>query len=130
MSNEGTAIRLASKLTALTAEGKLSWRPTGYIVSRHAELDTVFETAVDKDTVVLVGEGSIPRSTLSSYAFVLMEDVQEVFDVFAEGIPAEPTEEQREMWRALKELFYMARDSARGTKQKVERLEQLLQRLT
>jgi hypothetical protein len=51
-----------------------------------------------------------------------------VFEVFAEGLPADPTTEQRELWRTLKNLYLAAKDSARGTWQIIERFEQDLER--
>lgn len=128
MNTEATATRLATKLTDLTRSGKLEWKVAGYLPPLAQNLEVTFESQIN-DKVVLIGEAAIYRSSINSYGFSLLENAEAVFDVFAEGVPAEPTDEQRQMWHALKDLFYAARDSARGTKQKVEQFEQLLEKL-
>lgn len=129
MNAEVTAARLATKLSTLTLSDKIEWKEALYIIPQGVNFEMAFEARVNGGTMVVVGEAQVPRSSLNSYGFVLIENGKEVFDVFAEGVPAEPTDEQRQMWHALKDLFYAARDSARGTKQKVEQFEQLLEKL-
>jgi hypothetical protein len=128
MSKDGTATRLARKLADLTKLDKLAWKEADFVYPG-AAVDLSFETSVEDGTTVLIGETAVKRTSILSYVFWIHENAETVFEVFAEGIPAEPTEEQREMWRTLKDLYCAARDSARGTKRKVERFEQLLQKL-
>ena len=64
----------------------------------------------------------------TSYYFGVLDGSREVFEVFAEGLPAEPTIEQRELWRKLKNLYLAAKDSARETWQILEKFEQGLER--
>jgi len=53
----------------------------------------------------------------------------EILGVFAEGYPADPTDETLKLLSSLKDLYTAARDNAKGTRQKVEKFEQLLERL-
>jgi len=83
---------------------------------------------VEDGSFAQIAEVPVPRSLITSYYFGVLEGNREVFEVFAEGLPAEPTPEQRELWRTLKDLYLAARDSARGTRQKLEAFEQVLER--
>jgi hypothetical protein len=129
MNSEETAIRLSSKLSDLTAAGKIAWRDAGQPKVWGEEYGQSFKTEIEEGSIAQIAEVPIFRSAMNSYYFGLLEGGKEVFEVLAEGVPAEPTPAQRELWRSLKSLYLIARDSARGTQQKVEKFEQLLERL-
>jgi hypothetical protein len=141
MSTESTAIRLAAKLSQLTTAGKLVWVDAGRLGPWGEWPGQVFKTSVDGGTFAQVAEIPVPKSTISSYYFGVAEGKPEIFEVtaegpsdeilgvFAEGYPAEPTDEKLRLLSSLKDLYLAARDSARGTRQKVEKFEQLLERL-
>lgn len=129
MNNEETAIRLSSKLSDLTASGKVTWVDAGQLGAWGDGPGQAFKTEIEEGAIAQVAEIPIFRSSMTSYYFGLLEGNREVFEVLAEGVPIDPTVAQREMWRSLKSLYLLARDSARGTKQKVEKFEQLLERL-
>jgi hypothetical protein len=135
-----TAIRLAGKLLNLTLAGKLAWADAGSIGPWGELPGQAFQASVEGDTVAQIAEIPLPNSLITSYYFGLSEPafeqvmtagskVGEVFGVFAEGYPAEPTDEKLKLRDSLKELYVAARDSARRTWQKVEKFEQLLERL-
>jgi hypothetical protein len=128
MNTEATATRLAIKLLALTVSGKLVWTGPENTGAWGEGPGQTYKAKIE-EALVQVAEVPLKRSTMVSYYFGLLEGEREVFEVFAEGIPTDPTPEQRALWHALKDLFYAARDSARGTKQKVEQFEQLLEKL-
>jgi len=129
MNTEQTAIRLSGKLSELTASGKISWRDAGQLGPWGEGPGQCFKTEVEEGSIAQVAEVPVFRSSMNSYYFGLLEGDREVFEVFAEGIPADPTPAQRQLWGALKSLYLDARNSARGTKEKVEKFEQLLERL-
>lgn len=141
MSTEATAIRLAGKLAQLTAAGKLQWKDAGSLGPWGERPGQVFKAAVDDGTFAQIAEIPLPKSLITSYYFGVAEGKPELFEVsvqtrpdeilgvFAEGYPADPTEENLELLTALKNLYAAARDSAKGIQQKVEKFEQLLERL-
>ncbi len=129
MNTEETAIRLSSKLAELTATGKIAWQDAGQLGSWGEGPGQSFKTEIEGSSIAQIAEVPIFRSTMTSYYFGLLEGEKEVFEVLAEGVPVDPTPAQRELWRSLKSLYFLARDSARGTKQKVEEFEQILERL-
>jgi len=139
MSTEDTAIRLAGKLLKLTSEGRLTWTEAGRLGPWGDRPGQVFKASVDDGTYAQIAEIPVPNSFFNSYYFGVAEgkpDISEVnaqgradeiFGAFAEDYPPEPTDEKLKLLQSLKELFIGARDSARGTWQKVERFEQLLE---
>lgn len=129
MNAEETAIRLAKKLAELTLAAKIAWLDAGRLGPWGEGPGQSFKTDIENGAIAQIAEVPIFRSSMNSYYFGLLEGEQEVFEVLAEGVPAEPTPEQRELWRTLKFLYTVARDSARGTRQKVEKFEQLLEKL-
>jgi hypothetical protein len=100
----------------------------------------VFKASVEDGTFAQIAEIPVPKSLINSYYFGVAEGKPEIFEVvaqdrtddifgvFAEGYPADPTDEKLKLLRALKDLYLLARDNARGTRQKVEKFEQLLER--
>lgn len=124
-----TAIRLAGKLSKLTGSGKLTWVDAGQLGPWGDWPGQVFKASVEDGMFAQIAEVPVPRSLITSYYFGVTEGKPEIFEVFAEGYPVEPTEEQRNLWRNLRDLYLVARDNARGTIQKVEKFEQLLERL-
>jgi hypothetical protein len=141
MSTESTAIRIAEKLSKLTLSGKLQWTDAGQLGPWGEWPGQVFKASVEDGTFAQIAEIPVPRSVITSYYFGIAEGKPDIFEVqthgrhdeilgvFAEGYPAEPTEEQFQLFRILKNLYLVARDNAKGTKQKVEKFEQLLERL-
>jgi hypothetical protein len=129
MNTEATAIRLAGKLLDLTSAAKVAWIDSGRLGPWGEGPGQVFKAQVDDGSFAQIAEVPIPRSLMTSYYFGVLEGDREVFEVFAEGVPAEPTPEQRLLWRTLKDLYAAARDSARDTWQKVEKFEQRLEKL-
>jgi hypothetical protein len=129
MNTDETAIRLTSKLSDLTSAGKIAWRDAGQLGAWGDGPGQSFKTEVEEGSIAQIAEVPIFRSAMNSYYFGLLEGEKEVFEVLAEGVPADPTPTQRQLWRSLKSLYAAARDSARGTQQKVEKFEQLLERL-
>lgn len=141
MSTEDTAIRLAGKLTQLTAAGKLQWKDAGSLGPWGERPGQVFKASVDDGTFAQIAEIPVPKSLITSYYFGVAEGKPEIFEVnaqgrpdeifgvFAEGYPADPTDEKLKLLGSLKDLYLAARDNARGTRQKVEKFEQLLERL-
>ena len=125
---EATATRLARKLSQLTAAGGIKWLDAGQLGPWGEGPGQAFKGEVEDGAFAQIAEVPVPRSLIASYYFGVLEGKPVVFEVFAEGLPAEPTPEQRELWRALKDLYLAARDSARGTRQKIERFEQVLER--
>jgi hypothetical protein len=140
MSTEDTAIRLAGKLSQLTAAGKLNWVDAGRLGPWGEWPGQVFKASVEDGTFAQIAEIPVPKSLITSYYFGVAEGKPEIFEVvaqdrtddifgvFAEGYPADPTDEKLKLLRALKDLYLLARDNARGTRQKVEKFEQLLER--
>jgi hypothetical protein len=141
MSDEQTAIRIADRLRDLTGAGKLKWVDAGQLGPWGTWPGQVFKVAVEDGTFAQIAEVPVPNSSIYSYYLGVAEGKPEIFEVnaqgradeifgfFAEGYPAEPTDEKLKLLQALKELYFTARDNARGTRQKVERFEQLLERL-
>jgi hypothetical protein len=125
---EATATRLAGKLSQLTSAGKVKWLDAGQLGPWGEGPGQAFKTEVEDGSFAQIAEVPVPRSLITSYYFGVLEGSREVFEVFAEGLPAEPTAEQRELWRTLKNLYLAAKDSARGTWQIIERFEQGLER--
>lgn len=128
MNSDATAIRLAAKLSQLTSAGKIVWLDAGQLGPWGEGPGQAFKADVEDGSFAQIAEVPVPRSLITSYYFGVLEGNREVFEVFAEGLPAEPTTEQRELWRTLKGLYSTARDNARGTRQKIEKFEQLLER--
>jgi hypothetical protein len=141
MSTEDTAIRLAGKLAHLTAAGKLTWVDAGRLGPWGDWPGQVFKASVEDGTFAQIAEIPLPRSLITSYYFGVAEgnpeifevNVQgrpdEIFGVFAEGYPADPTDEKLKLLSSLKVLYAAARESAKGTREKVEKFEQLLERM-
>ncbi len=129
MNIEETALRLADKLSSLTSEEKIKWLDAGKWGPWGDAPGQAFTVQFEDGLFALIAEVPIPRSLMNSYYFGLLEEGSEIFKVFAEGVPTNPTPEQRQLWKTLKNLYATALDSARGTKQKVELFEQLLERL-
>jgi hypothetical protein len=141
MSTEQTAIRLATKLAQLTAAGKLQWKDAGSLGPWGERPGQVLKASVDDGTFAQIAEIPLPKSPITSYYFGVAEGKPELFEVsvqgrsdeilgvFAEGYPADATDEKLRLLSSLKDLYLVARDSAKGTRQKVERFEQLLERL-
>jgi hypothetical protein len=141
MSTEDTAIRLAEKLLQLTATGKLTWKDGGRLGPWGERPGQVFKASVEDGTFAQIAEIPVPNSLIVSYYFGVAEGKPEIFEVssqgtegeilgvVAEGYPANPTDEKLKLHRSLKDLYLAARDNARGTRQKVEKFEQLLERL-
>ena len=129
MNTYETAIRLAGKLSQLTSEGKLTWVDAGYLGPWGKWPGQIFKAAVEDGMFTQIAEVPLPKSSISSYYFGVAEGEPEIFEVFAEGYPAEPTDEKLKLLDSLKSLYAVARDNARGTRQKVEKFEKLLERL-
>jgi len=141
MNTEDTAIRLAGKLSQLTAAGKLVWVDAGRLGPWGEWPGQVFKTSVEDGTFVQIAEVPVPKSLITSYYFGVAEGKPEIFEVstqgrpdeifgvFAEGYPADPTDEKLKLLGSVRNLYLAARDSAKGTRQKVEKFEQLLERL-
>ena len=141
MSKEETAIRLASKLAQITAAGKLQWKDAGSLGPWGERPGQVFKASVDDGTFAQIAEIPLPKSPITSYYFGVAEGRPDLFEVsaqgrpdeilgvFAEGYPADPTDQNLKLLSSLKDLYLTARDSAKGTRQRVERFEQLLERL-
>lgn len=140
MSTEDTAIRLAEKLLRLTVAGKLAWIDAGQLGPWGEWPGQVFKASVEDGTFAQIAEIPVPKSLITSYYFGVAEGKPEIFEVvtqgrmndifgvFAEGYPADPTEEKLKLLSSLKDLYLAARDNARGTRQKIERFEQVLER--
>lgn len=141
MSTEDTAIRLAARLSHLTAAGKLTWVDAGRLGPWGEWPGQVFKVFMEDGTFAQIAEVQVPKSLITSYYFGVAEGKPEIFEVnaqgspdeilsvFAEGYPAEPTDEKLKLLHALKDLYLSARDNALGTRQKVEKFEQTLERL-
>jgi len=141
MSTEDTAMRLAAKLLRLTVSGKLTWVDAGHLGPWGEWPGQMFKASVDDGTFAQIAEIPVPKSLITSYYFGVAEGKPEIFEVnaedqpdeifsvFAEGYPAEPTDEKLKLLKSLKDLYLAARDNAKGTRQKVEKFEQLLERL-
>jgi hypothetical protein len=132
MSVEATATRLAGKLLRLTSEGKIIWEDAGLLGPWGEGSGRVFKASVEEmfaqiAEVPLQNSQTVPP--IISYYFGLAEGTKEIFEVFAEGYPAEPTSEKRVLWYALKELYVEARNHSRATEATIERIEHLLERL-
>jgi hypothetical protein len=140
MSTESTAIRLAGKLALLTAAGKISWLDAGHLGPWGEWPGQVFKASVDDGTFAQIAEVPIPKSMITSYYFGVAEGKPEIFEVniqdrpeeifgvFAEGYPADPSNEKLRLLNSLKDLYQAARDSAKGTREKMEKFEQTLER--
>ena len=128
MNTEETAKRIAGKLSHLTSTGKIIWQDAGQLGPWGEGPGHAFKAEIEEGSFAQIAEVPVPRSLITSYYFGVLEGQREVFEVFAEGLPTDPTTEQRELWRTLKELYLAVRDNARGTRQKVEKFEQLLER--
>jgi hypothetical protein len=128
MNTEATATRLAGKLSQLTSTGKIKWLDAGQLGPWGEGPGQAFKAEVEDGSFVQIAEIPVPRSLITSYYFGVLDGSREVFEVFAEGLPAEPTIEQRELWRKLKNLYLAAKDSARETWQILEKFEQGLER--
>lgn len=140
MSTEETAIRLAGKLSQLTAAGKLTWVDAGHLGPWGVWPGQVFKASVDDGTFAQIAEVPLPKSLITSYYFGIAEGnpeifevvaqgrTDEIFGVFAEGYPADPTDAKLNLLNSLKTLYRMAHDNARGTQQKIEKFEQILER--
>jgi hypothetical protein len=141
MNRDATAIRLAERLSHLTAAGKLTWIDAGRLGPWGTWPGQVFKASVEGGTFAQIAEVPVLNSLITSYYFGVAEgkpqvfevNVQdrssEFFEVFAEGYPSEPTNEKLKLLRSLKDLYLAARENAKGTRQKVEKFEQLLERL-
>lgn len=141
MNKETTAIRLAGKLTQLTADGKLQWRDAGSMGPWGERPGQVCKASVDDGTFAQIAEIPLPKPPITSYYFGVAEgkpdllevSVQgrpdEILGVFAEGYPADPTDEKLKLLSSLKDLYLAVRENAKRTRQKVEKFEQLLERL-
>jgi hypothetical protein len=141
MNTEQTAIRLAGKLSQLTAAGKITWVDAGTLGPWGERPGRVFKASVEDGTFAQIAEIPVPKSLITSYYFGVAEGKPEIFEVnaegrpdeilgvFAEGYPADPTDEKLELLSRLKDLYLVARDNVKGTRQKVEKFEQLLERL-
>jgi len=141
MSTEQTAIRLAAKLLNLTSAGKLTWVDAGKLGPWGEWPGQVLKTSVDDGAFAQIAEVPVPKSLITSYYFGVAEGKPEIFEVnapehsnqffavFAEGYPAEPTPEKVKLLNSLRDLYLAASDNAKGTRQKVEKFEQLLERL-
>lgn len=129
MNKDQTAIRLAGKLSRLTSSGKIRWVDAGALGPWGDWPGQVFKASFEDGVIVQIAEVPVPRSTIRSYYFGLAEGKPEIFEVFAEGYPIEPTDERLKLLASLRELYALALDSARGTWQKVERFEHLLERM-
>jgi hypothetical protein len=141
MNTEDTAVRLAGKLSQLTAAGKLTWVDAGALGPWGERPGQVFKASVEDGAVAQIAEVPVPNSLITSYYFGVAEGKpgifevvaqgrpDEIFSVFAEGYPADPSDEKLKLWACLKDLYLAARDNAKGTRQKVEKFEQLLERL-
>ena len=141
MSAEETGIRIARKLSQLTKAGKLTWVDAGMLGPWGEGPGQVFKASVDDGTFAQIAEVPVPSSLIVSYYFGVAEGKPEIFEVtaqgrpdeffgvFAEGYPAEPTDEKLKLLSSLRDLYLAARENAKGTRQKVEKFEQLLERL-
>jgi hypothetical protein len=127
MSTESTAIRLAEKLKQLTVDGKISWRFRALTRDGMEPADAYIAEMPDNEAA-LIAERRISAG-IASYSLFISSEGETFFEAFAEGYPAEPTDEKLRMLRELRELFGAARENAKGTWQKVEKFEQLLERL-
>lgn len=139
--NEGTAIRLAEKLANLTSAGKLTWTDAGKLGPWGNWPGQVFKASVEARTFAQIAEVPLPNSAINSYYFGVAEGKPEIFEInihdspkeifgiFAEGFPAAPSEEKLHLYNSLRSLYLAARDSAFGTRKKVERFEEVLERL-
>lgn len=132
MNVEGTATRLATKLLHLTTAGKITWEDAGHLGPWGEAPGHVLKAPVE-NMFAQIAEIPLPKSQgnspITSYYFGWTEGAKEVFEVFAEGYPAESTPEKRKLWYVLKELFVEARNRSCATEQTIERIEQLLGRL-
>jgi hypothetical protein len=138
---EQTAIRIAERLRNLTVMGKLKWLDGGQLGPWGTWPGQVFKAGVEDGTFAQIAEVPVPNSPITSYYLGVAEGKPEIFEInaegradeilgiFAEGYPADPSDEKLRLLLALKELYLTARDNARGTWQKVERFEQLLEKL-
>jgi len=129
MNKDQTAIRLAGKLSRLTSSGKIQWVDAGALGPWGDWPGQVFKASFEDGVIAQIAEVPVPRSTIRSYYFGLAAGKPEIFEVFAEGYPIEPTDERLKLLASLRELYALALDSARGTWQKVERFEHLLERM-
>jgi hypothetical protein len=140
MNTDETAIRLAGKLSQLTSAGKLSWMDAGRLGPWGERPGQVFKAIVEDGSFAQIAEIPVPNSMITSYYFGVAEGKPEIYEinvqdrpdeilgVFAEGYPADPTDERLKLLSSLKDLYLAARDSAKGTRQKIERFEQVLER--
>ncbi len=139
MSSESAAIRLAGKLLQLTEAGKIRWVDAGRLGPWGTWPGQVFKSPVEDASFAQIAEVPVPNSSIASYYFGVAEGEPEISELaaggkeilkaFAEGFPAEPSEENRQLLDTLKRLYTAARDNAWGARQKVERFEQLLERM-
>jgi hypothetical protein len=150
MSRTDTAIRLAGKLLQLTVAGKLTWADAGTIGLPGERPCQVFKVQMADGMFARIAEVPVPRSLIVSYYFGIADGerdfgepiylgqdgileafagAHEIFGIFAEGYPADPTDEKLKLLSTLKDLYIAAKDNAKGTWQKVEKFEQLLERL-
>jgi hypothetical protein len=140
MTTEDTAIRIAGKLSQLTEVGKLTWIDAGQLGPWGEWPGHVLKASVEDGTFAQIAEVPVPKSLITSYYFGLAEGKPEIFEVvaqgrtdeifgvFAEGYPADPTDKKLKLLDSLKKLYLLARDNAKGTQQKIERVEQVLER--
>ncbi|MGD0735577.1 MAG: hypothetical protein ABR976_10540 [Terracidiphilus sp.] len=141
MTTEATAIRLAGKLTQLTARGKLEWKDAGSLGPLSERRALVFKASVGEGAFAQIAEIPPPKSMTASYYFGVAQGKPELFEVnaqsrpdeifgvFAEGHSVDPTDERIKLLSSLKSLYSVARDNAKGTRQKVEKFEKILERL-
>ena len=128
MNTEPTAIRLAEKLRQLTVDGKISWKFKELRPENRKPRDAYIAELSEESTSALIAETKVAPG-VASYSLFLASNGETFFEVFAEGYPADPSEEKFKMHAEFQALFNAARDNARQTAQKVEEFEQLLQRL-
>jgi hypothetical protein len=138
---ELTAIRIAERLRNLTALGKLKWQDGGQLGPWGTWPGRVLKARVEDGAFAQIAEIPVPNSSITSYYLGIAEGGPEVFEVsaegradeilgvFAEGYPVDPSDEKTKLLLALKELYLAARENVRGTWQKVERFEQVLEKL-
>jgi hypothetical protein len=149
MSGEDTASRIAGKLLQLTLAGKLTWADEGNLGLPGEKPCQVFKVEVAGGMFARIAEIPAPKSSVVSYCFGIADGENfgkvaylgqdgilasfagphEIFGIFAEGYPADPTDERLKLLNTLKDLYIAAKDNAKGTWRKVEEFEQLLERL-
>jgi hypothetical protein len=128
MSTESTAMSLAEKLKKLTLEGKISWKFEELRLEDRKPADAYTSILLDNETSSIIAEWRIDIG-IASYSLYMASKGETFFEAFAEGYPADPTDEKLNLHKTLKELFAAARDKARGTREKLEQVEQLLERM-